>query len=225
VTHLHEAPDSLRHPENNPITALLDSLAGQAPPRPQYKPKVDLSKTLKFLANVPSSASTSLSSLQPKVVFLLGMAAVLRPSDLHRIDFSTCKIGLNGSLCFDVVAPKERRKGQRITKTLTPVFVTTISSWIRRLIRMSTTEPRVPLRSVAATLALENNVPLRDIVTLGNWSSSTTFKQHYRRHTMLRTDFTSVVLSPGTLPSHDEDIDEDIFADAPLDFPSETYSG
>ncbi|KAG1043301.1 hypothetical protein G6F43_011687 [Rhizopus delemar] len=119
VTHLHRSPDLIRQQSDNPVSALLDALAAQAPPRPQYKPEVNLSKTLKYLTNIPSSRSTPLNTLQKKVAFLLGMAAFLRPSDLHRIDLRACTVFSSGILSLSIVSPKEKRKKQRIIKTLT----------------------------------------------------------------------------------------------------------
>ncbi|KAG0731320.1 hypothetical protein G6F57_021120 [Rhizopus arrhizus] len=63
--------------------------------------------------------STSLPHLQQKLAFLLGTAAFLRPSDLHRIDFATANVEIECNrqcLSFQVVAPKERRAGRRIIK-------------------------------------------------------------------------------------------------------------
>lgn len=47
------------------------------------------------------------------------MANFLRPSDLHRIDFATASITEENNqrfLSFNIVAPKEKRGGQRIIK-------------------------------------------------------------------------------------------------------------
>lgn len=47
------------------------------------------------------------------------MANFLRPSDLHRIDFATASTTEENNqrfLSFNVVAPKEKRDGQRIIK-------------------------------------------------------------------------------------------------------------
>ncbi|KAG1481975.1 hypothetical protein G6F54_013674 [Rhizopus delemar] len=149
------------------------------------------------------------------------MAAFLRPSDLHRIDFAAANIEIERNcqyLSFQVVAPKGRRAGRRIVKpfrvyshqdpslcpvatfqairdhlahlipqpTVTSFFVntntnmtkqivkvTTINSWIRRLIQLSTNEPRANLRSLASSAALRAGIDLDDIITLGDWSSST----------------------------------------------------
>ncbi|OBZ82307.1 hypothetical protein A0J61_09643 [Choanephora cucurbitarum] len=200
VTHLHHLHVTINQQSDNPVVSLLDSLASQIPPRSQYKPAVDLSKTLKFLVEIPSSTTTALPSLQGKVAFLMGMAAFLRPSDLQ--------------------PPKECRKKERIIKQLTihphannaslcslaaflalrlpsqPVLSTTIASWICRLIRRSTSERNVSLRS----------------------TSSTTFENHYKRQSAMRTDFTTAVLSDIPI-SMDSDTEDD-FKDALSDFRS-----
>ncbi|KAI8326686.1 hypothetical protein EDC96DRAFT_550176 [Choanephora cucurbitarum] len=203
VTHLHHSPATIRQQSDNPVESLLDSLASQAPPRPQYTPAVDLSKALKFLAEIPSSTTTAFSPLQGKVAFLMGMAAFLRPSDLQRIDLLSCVIDSSGILSSNVVAPKERRKKQRIIKQLT----------------IHPHAANASLCPVVAFLALHDHHRLqRDIITLGNWTSSTTFENHYKRHSAIRTDFTTAVL--GDIPiSMDSDTD-DCFEDALYDFRS-----
>ncbi|KAG1053849.1 hypothetical protein G6F43_004103 [Rhizopus delemar] len=90
------------------------------------------------------------------------------------------------------------------------VKVTTISSWICRLIQLSTSEPRVNLCSLASSAALRAGINLDDIVTLGIWSSSTVFEQHYRREHLSDVDFTNTVLP---VPE-----DEDVFHDASSNF-------
>lgn len=146
------------------------------------------------------------------------MAAFLRPSDIHRINFASANITEGNDqhfLSFIIVAPKEKRAATRIIKafrvychanpmlcpiatfihlrnrasqlppppsvaslfvnstdTTQIVKVTTISSWIRRFMQVSTNEPRVNRRSLASSLALSSRIPVGDIVTLGNWSSS-----------------------------------------------------
>ncbi|ORE00805.1 hypothetical protein BCV72DRAFT_218471, partial [Rhizopus microsporus var. microsporus] len=85
------------------------------------------------------------------------------------------------------------------------------SSWIRRFIQMSTNEPRVNLRSLASSLALRAGIPVEDIVTLGNWSSSDVFHNHYRREHLSLIDITNTVLQ-------DPIEDQDTFYDVEPDF-------
>ncbi|KAG1257581.1 hypothetical protein G6F68_009238 [Rhizopus microsporus] len=91
-----------------------------APPQPIHRPTVDMSPSLKAVRLIDiNDLSTPLPHLQQKLAFLLGMAAFLRPSDLHRIDFAAANIEIERNcqyLSFQVVAPKERRAGRRIIK-------------------------------------------------------------------------------------------------------------
>ncbi|KAG0731824.1 hypothetical protein G6F23_014925 [Rhizopus arrhizus] len=89
---------------------------------------------------------------------------------------------------------------------------TTISSWLhRRFISLSTTEPHVSIRSLASSAALDKGVDLQDIVTLGNWTSSDTFRQHYQRNHMADVNFTNTVLDHAVK-------DMEIFYDAEEDW-------
>ncbi|KAG0925351.1 hypothetical protein G6F57_017198 [Rhizopus arrhizus] len=92
-THLHEHPSSLR--SSDIVNSLIASLKSRAPPQPIHRPTVDLSPSLKAVRLIDiNDLSTPLPHLQQKLAFLLGMAAFLRPSDLHRIDFTVAdKIG------------------------------------------------------------------------------------------------------------------------------------
>ena len=102
-----------------------------------------------------------------------------------------------------------------------PVTISTIGTWLRNLIKMSTQEPGVSVRSLASSIALHHGIPLDDIVTLGNWSSSTTFHNHYRRQHMSMVDFSRALLGspPSSFPLVGDELfappdDEDIFYDA-----------
>ncbi|KAG1300906.1 hypothetical protein G6F64_012275 [Rhizopus arrhizus] len=109
IAHLHVDSRSISsHPL---INTYLDSIAKQAPPVSIHKPQVDLTPSMVYARSIPSCFSTSVSLLQQKLAFLLAMAAFLRPSDLARIPFDSCKITpSDGCLNFKVVSPKERRK-------------------------------------------------------------------------------------------------------------------
>ncbi|KAI9338902.1 hypothetical protein BD770DRAFT_306759, partial [Pilaira anomala] len=76
-----------------------------------------------------------------------------------------------------------------------PISVRTIQGWLTRLLRLSTTEHRVSIRSIASSLALQVGIPKDDIVTLGNWASSLTFEQHYRREHLSQFDFTNSLIT------------------------------
>ncbi|KAI8050092.1 hypothetical protein BDF21DRAFT_392519, partial [Thamnidium elegans] len=51
------------------------------------------------------------------------------------------------------------------------------------------------MRSLASSRALDKGVSIDNIVSLGNWASSSTFQDHYRRNQMATVDFTSTALS------------------------------
>ncbi|KAG2171249.1 hypothetical protein INT43_004103 [Umbelopsis isabellina] len=125
------------------------------------------------------------------------MAAFLRPSDLDRISLLNCIVTTQGDLVIKIIAPKELRAGRRIVKTLVLLVnsknptkrlkATTISTWLRNLMRLSTFQKPVPsVRSVASDLALARGAPLSDVVTMGNWSSSEVFDNHDRRQRLQR---------------------------------------
>ncbi|KAG1456001.1 hypothetical protein G6F46_007803 [Rhizopus delemar] len=86
-----------------------------------------------------------------------------------------------------------------------PISVRTIQGWLRRLLRFSTTESRVSLRSIASSLALQAGIPKEDIVTMGNWSSSQTFEHHYRREHLSTFDFTNTLVPPGDMVFDDDE--------------------
>src|SRR6478735_9679626 len=69
-------------------------------------------------------------------------------------------------------------------------------TWLHRdFISLSTKEPRANIRSLASSRALDQGVPMEDIVTMGNWAQSTTFQNHYQRNHMAQVNFTITVLS------------------------------
>ncbi|CEI98272.1 hypothetical protein RMCBS344292_12385 [Rhizopus microsporus] len=93
-----------------------------------------------------------------------------------------------------------------------PVTPSTIPSWLHRhFISLSTTEPRTSIRSLAFSAGLDKGVGIQGIVTLGNWASSDTFRQHYQRNHMTDINFTATVLT------HSGE-DREIFYDADEDW-------
>jgi hypothetical protein len=86
---------------------------------------------------------------------------------------------------------------------LKPLSIRTIQRWIGKLVRISTTEPRVTLRSIASSLALKAGIPKDDIVTMGNLSSSAVFENHYCHEHLSQFDFSN------TLIAIDDAVDED----------------
>lgn len=87
-----------------------------------------------------------------------------------------------------------------------PLSSSTLFSWLHRhFIALCTTESGVSIRSLASSRALDLGVSRDDIVTPGNWATSSTFVNHYQRNQMANVvDFTSTVLSA---PSQDEFFD------------------
>jgi hypothetical protein len=232
---LHKDPEQIRH--STDLKALLKHSKRIAKPKQLLKPRIDVSPTLRFLAQIPSDTSAPLADLNKKTAFLLAMAAFLRPSDLERISLHHCSVTSQGDLIIKVIAPKELRAGRRIIKTLTirrndnfkelcpvrtfralkshPLAIkrpsnkllvnsknptkllktTTISTWLRNLMRLSTSQKPIPsVRSVASDLALARGAPLTDVITMGNWSSTGVFDNHYRRQRLQRQNLTNFVL-------------------------------
>ncbi|KAG2215403.1 hypothetical protein INT45_010423 [Circinella minor] len=89
----------------------------------------------------------------------------------------------------------------------------TIHSWIKKLIKWSMDEKRVSLRSIASLLALELGIPKDNIVTMSNWSSSSTFGNHYRREHLYTFDFINTLITSGNLLDDDSN-DDEVFYDA-----------
>ncbi|KAG0752082.1 hypothetical protein G6F24_013815 [Rhizopus arrhizus] len=238
VVHLHDSPQVLR--ENPLVNKYLATITKQAPPKLIHKDTVDMSPSLAFAESIASRPTTDLGSLQKKLAFLLAMTAFLRPSDLARIPYASCRVNSDdGCLLFQVVSPKETRNGRRIIKPFrvhpypknvercpvrcflalrdhptlahrplgSQLFVksnnihqhvtaATISTWLHRdFISLSTKESRINIRSLASSRALDQGVPMEDIVTMGNWAQSTTFQNHYQRNHMAQVNFTTTVLS------------------------------
>lgn len=76
-----------------------------------------------------------------------------------------------------------------------PLKVTTISTWLRRLLRLSTSMNPLPsIRSLASDLALKRGIPTEDVVIMGNWSSDSVFDNHYRRQRQQSSNITAAVL-------------------------------
>ncbi|KAI8067026.1 uncharacterized protein B0P05DRAFT_589775 [Gilbertella persicaria] len=103
VSHLHNNPKVIR----------------EKPPVSIHRPTIDVSPALAYARSIVSRTTTPIKLLLQKLAFLLAMSALLRPSDLERIPYSSCSITDNGCLTFTVVAPKETRGKRRIIKPFT----------------------------------------------------------------------------------------------------------
>ncbi|KAK4514797.1 uncharacterized protein ATC70_002402 [Mucor velutinosus] len=117
VAHLHDEPKGIR--ESELINSYIDTMMKQAPPVPIHRPTIDISPALTYARSIVSRTTISIKLLQQKLVFLLAMAAFLRPSDLARIPYHSCSITDTGCLTLQVVAPKETRRKRRIIKPFT----------------------------------------------------------------------------------------------------------
>ncbi|KAI8365510.1 hypothetical protein EDC96DRAFT_443667, partial [Choanephora cucurbitarum] len=196
--------------------------------------------------NIASSNSTAVGLLQQKVAFLLGMAAFLRPSDLHRIPRSSV-IFLASRIKFKIYKSKEKRQGRYIIKTCQLAIsqpqpdrlflnhrqptqaleISTIRSYLRKAVKKSTNQS-VSVHSLASTIARQQGIFIQDIVTQDNWTSETVYDDiYYRRDHINKVDITNAVLSlqPPLVPNaslQDDDAtmdpEEDDFFDAPGDF-------
>ena len=104
--------------QDSDILALLKSFANSASPLPLDRTAVDLTQTLRHLIRIAPDATTSLTTANKVAAFLLGLAGLLRPSDLQRIQLSRCTLSDN-RLTLIIAAPKERRQGRKIVKQVT----------------------------------------------------------------------------------------------------------
>lgn len=115
TSRFHREPSTLANCSS--LHSFFSTVASETAPRHIHRPTIDFSPTLVHLSNILSDTSTSLTLLQQKLAFLLGMVALLRPSDLARISLLSAKVDhQSGILTFDIVAPKERRNQVRIIK-------------------------------------------------------------------------------------------------------------
>ncbi|KAI7880026.1 uncharacterized protein EV154DRAFT_568565 [Mucor mucedo] len=90
-------------------------------------------------------------------------------------------------------------------------MIRTVQAWMSRLPHKSTKEKRVSVQSVASSLALQYGMPKEHIVTMGNWASSSTFENHFRREHLSEFDFNSTLIDDKNI---EMESDEKIFMDA-----------
>ncbi|KAG1174274.1 hypothetical protein G6F70_008742 [Rhizopus microsporus] len=174
------------------LNKFIQVLKSQTPPVRLHRPTIGLKPTFNYIPSL-DRPSISLSPLQMKLAFLLGATCFLRPSDLHRIPFSSTKSFEVKNTIFGNFARLPHIKSSAIvalrtllihcfcTLTLKPLSVRTVQYWISKFVRKSTTEPRVSFQSIASSLALKVGIPKDGIVTMNIWSSSAVFENHYRR--------------------------------------------
>ncbi|OAD74389.1 hypothetical protein PHYBLDRAFT_144841 [Phycomyces blakesleeanus NRRL 1555(-)] len=171
----HVNPSSMH---TGDLALLFSSLHCSTPPIPLSHPHVNLSPTFVILAHIPSSPTTSLS----------------KPSDLAQIDL-TQSYAFDKILCLVIPIPKENCSGHHIPLSALqspstlflnsknpsrPIQTSTISSCLFCFVYLSTSVcPTPSLWSIVLDLTLCRDVPLEDVVTMGNWSSLAMFEQHY----------------------------------------------
>ncbi|KAI9271649.1 hypothetical protein BDA99DRAFT_594773, partial [Phascolomyces articulosus] len=114
ITHFHHHPSSIR--TNERINSFFNILLKHAPPIRLHRPTISLQPTIDHLQSLDSH-SISLATLQSKLAFLLGITCFLRPSDLHRIPFTSTSVSDDNILSFEVHSPKEKRQRRRIIKS------------------------------------------------------------------------------------------------------------
>lgn len=72
-----------------------------------------------YLISLGANSALSPALLTMKTAWLLGVVGFMRPSDLERIDLDNTSILSGNILYLRVLAPKEKRRGSRISKTIT----------------------------------------------------------------------------------------------------------
>ncbi|CEG76624.1 hypothetical protein RMATCC62417_11496 [Rhizopus microsporus] len=113
------------------VNVLIKSVKAQAPPKQIHRPSINLGPTLQELRQIDiDSPSTPIAHLQKKLALLLGMAAFLRPPDLHRIDSSTATIKTESGqhfFFFQVITPKEKRGANASSSLFRCTVITSVS--------------------------------------------------------------------------------------------------
>ncbi|KAG2209026.1 hypothetical protein INT45_008135 [Circinella minor] len=85
---------------------------------PHKSYEYDLQLALNYIISLGDNKDMTIELLTAKLAWLLAMVGFLRPSDLERIDLTQCSISSDDILSLVIVAPKEKRCGIRITKTV-----------------------------------------------------------------------------------------------------------
>ncbi|CAO3686573.1 unnamed protein product [Umbelopsis vinacea] len=201
---LHKDPEHVRHSTN--LKALLKHSKHTAPPKQLLEPTVDITPRLCFLAEIPSDKSARLVDLNKKTAFLLVMAAdqswglgdqVVATKELRAGRRIVKSLSIRKNDNFKEMRPVrtfialkshpaavKRPCNKLLVNSKNPAKLlrtTTISTWLRNLMRLSTSQKPIPsVRLVASDLALARGAPLSDVVTMRNWPSTDVFNNHYR---------------------------------------------
>ena len=80
---------------------------------------VDIAPIVRHLHQLGPNHSMPLPDLTAKLCWLLGVCGFMRPSDIERVDLDKSSLHLQDKVALTVVAPKEKRLGQRIHKDVT----------------------------------------------------------------------------------------------------------
>ncbi|KAI8378312.1 hypothetical protein BD560DRAFT_325504, partial [Blakeslea trispora] len=177
ISRFHRQPSSLTN--SAVLSTFLSTVTSSTPPRHTHRPTIEASPTLSCLLKIPSDLSSSLSLLQQKLAFLLGMVAFHHASDFARTSLLLPSFP-NNCLSFVVIALKERRNGIRIIKPFLVHPYSNASLCPVACFRAVVDHPSelISLRSLGFSLALRQGFSVDDIVTLDNWRSSNTFHNH-----------------------------------------------
>ncbi|KAI9466494.1 hypothetical protein BDB00DRAFT_751203, partial [Zychaea mexicana] len=80
---------------------------------------LDITPVLHHFRHLGPNVHLSPAQLTAKNCWLLAICGFMHPSDIERTDLDRCLIDeASGKLTLTIVCPKERRQGQRITKTI-----------------------------------------------------------------------------------------------------------
>ncbi|KAI8980322.1 hypothetical protein BDB01DRAFT_843894 [Pilobolus umbonatus] len=153
------------HPDLNPI-----------------RNKEDINQFIKILLNRAPTIrihEPTITHLRHKLAFLLGITCFLRPSDLHRIPYISVSVHDTGShLYFEnrhcaihTFVSFRNRRPKCSAPTLfinslrpnSPLKIRTIQARIPKLLKLSSSETRLSLRSIAPSPALQSGIPKEDI--------------------------------------------------------------
>ncbi|KAI9286774.1 hypothetical protein BC943DRAFT_351531 [Umbelopsis sp. AD052] len=186
---LHTDPDQVR--SSTTLKALLKRTRRSAPSKEMLKPTVDIAPTLRFLAQIPSDHSAPLNDLNKKTQWP-------HYYGLPTLRGSVCLIAPAMMVAMFNLGNRQRPSGKLFTNSKNPaktLRIATISSWLKSLERISTSQTPIPsVRSIASELALARGASLSDVVTMGNWSNSEVFDNHYRRQRLQSQNITNFVL-------------------------------
>ncbi|RCH94716.1 hypothetical protein CU097_007565 [Rhizopus azygosporus] len=207
VTYFHQNPRSLSIDQF--INNFISQLFAQASPIRLNRATIDFQSIFNYLSNLDNN-QTSFAALQGKLAFLLEVHC---PKEKLRERCIIKSFQVSAHTISSVLCPVQtlmvfaQRRPQCFSTSLfvnsvspnKPLQATTIQGWLSKLLRKSTTEPRVNIRPIASSLALAAGIPKEDVVTMDNWSNSQTFENHYFKHLSL-FNFTNILIHSEDVP-------------------------